>query len=74
MTPLRVGVIAAFVAFSVVAIIMNTMMHGWLAWYRLAREGKHVQATITARRPEFHETCHFTYTVASRTYEGADQG
>ena len=74
MTPLRAGTLGGVAAFLFFAGAMNSMMHGWPAWYRLARRGQHAQATITRRQPEIHQTCYFEFSVGSQRYEGSDQG
>jgi len=63
--------VAAFVFY---AGAMNTMLHGWVAWYRLTRDGQQTQATVTRRQPEIHQTCHFEFSVGTRNYQGSDQG
>jgi hypothetical protein len=73
-TPLRAGLLAGLAAFAFYAGAMNTMMRGRPAWYRLARDGRHAQATITGRQPEIHQTCHFTFSVGPNEYQGSDQG
>jgi hypothetical protein len=61
-------------AFTFYAVVMNVAMHGWLAWYRLAVNGRETQARITRRQPENHQTCHFEYKIGSETYQGSDEG
>src|SRR5262249_3032912 len=55
LSPSRAGFLGGVVAFVFYAGAMNTMLHGWVAWYRLARDGRQTLATVTRRQPEMHQ-------------------
>ena len=55
-------------------ITVNLADHGFLAWYRLARDGRPVTATITAVRPDNHAGCSDEYRAQGRTLRGHDCG
>lgn len=64
----------AGIAFTFFATVINSLPHGWLAWYRISYSGQEAHAVITRRQPENHQTCFFKYMVNSQEYEGSDQG
>jgi hypothetical protein len=73
-TPKKAGVATTLFAFSFFALCFNSQPHGWLAWLQLWTQGKTAEATITRLESTNHNTCHFSYLVGYRAYEGADQG
>ena len=73
-SPALVGVAFGFGAFTVIATGMNTMMPGWLAWYRLSSEGQTTLARVTSLQPEQHQRCFFEFTVGAKVFKGATDG
>jgi hypothetical protein len=73
-SPRCAAIIGGLAVFAFVAGTMNAAMVGWLAWYRLSRDGQQIQGTITRREPEIHQTCYFKFNVGPKKYEGSDQG
>jgi uncharacterized protein DUF3592 len=74
MTPVRAGTLVGLGAFVFFAGAMNTSEHGWFAWYQLAGRGQHAEARVTARRPEVHETCDFTFSTGSEVRTASVSG
>jgi hypothetical protein len=46
----RIGLLVGIIVFAFAAIVINTQAHGWVAWYRLATDGRKTDATITAKQ------------------------
>jgi hypothetical protein len=74
MTPLRTGTLVGLGSFLFFAGAMNASKHGWFAWYQLVAKGQHAEARVTARRPEVHQTCDFTFSTGSEVRTGSHSG
>jgi hypothetical protein len=70
----RIGLLVGIIVFAFAAIVINTQAHGWVAWYRLATDGRKTDATITAKQSQLHQSCEFEYMVGAIPHRGIDQG
>ena len=74
LTPLKVGIAIALVAFVFFSAVINSQPHGRASWYLLAVSGKEIPAVITGSSAANHNICYFEYTIESVRYSGADEG
>jgi hypothetical protein len=40
LTPMRGGILTAFVSFTFYATVENIQPHGWVDWYKISQEGQ----------------------------------
>jgi hypothetical protein len=67
-TPLRGGLLTAFLCFMFFAIVENSQQYEWIDWYAISREGQKIQAEVKTKQ-ESSRTCFFEYMVNSKRYE-----